>query len=126
MSATAINAIEVCSKRRGPGSLRPDTADRIRRQTAPPVSVCSALASAIREIAFSIDCLRTGLAAHQDLGVDEKDLEPNLGLLTDGRPGRSFCYAPFKKPPPGWAAAFGAERHISAGATFSIPLLTCE
>jgi hypothetical protein len=33
--------------------------------------VCSALASAMREIAFSIGCGRTGLVTRQHLGVDE-------------------------------------------------------
>src|SRR5262245_51262778 len=49
-------------------------------------SVCSALASAMREIAFSIECRRTPLVARQDLWVDEKDPEHGVGLLMDGRP----------------------------------------
>jgi hypothetical protein len=46
----------------------------------------NALASAMREIPFSIGRRRTDLGARQDHGVDEKDFEHGVGLLIEGRP----------------------------------------
>jgi hypothetical protein len=45
-------------------------------------------------------------------------------LLIDGRPDdcRSLCYVAFKTDYPALAAASGAERHISTGATLGIRL----
>jgi hypothetical protein len=46
----------------------------------------NALASAMREIPFSIGCRRTSLVARQNHGLDEKDFEHGVGVLIEGRP----------------------------------------
>jgi hypothetical protein len=75
----------------------------------------------MREIALSIDAAgpsRWGAS----LGVDEKDLEHGVDLLIDRRPDCSLYYVAFKSRYPAGETTFGAERHISTGATLSIQI----